>query len=67
MTVRERKYIEALAEKYEHWRQQEEAAGRRATEPEEKDEHYDQAKLHGSAADALNNLLIRLENKDYQV
>lgn len=41
MTVRERKYIEALAEKYEHWRQQEEAAGRRATEPEEKDEHYD--------------------------
>ena len=63
MTARERKYIEALTEKYEHWRQQEEAAYRRATGPEEKDEHYDQARLHGSAADALNNLLICLENK----
>lgn len=67
MTARERKYIEALMEKYEHWRQEEEAAYRRAIESEEKDEHYDQAKLHGSAADALNNLLICLKNKDYQV
>ena len=67
MTARERKYIEAMAEKYEHWRLKEATEYQKATDQEEKDEHYNQAIMHGSAADALNNLLICLDNKDYQV
>ena len=67
MTVRERKYIETQIVQFERWCKNEQEEARRSDDQEEKDEHYDQAKLHGSAADALNSLLICLKNKDYQV
>ena len=67
MTVRERKYIETRIVQFERWCKNEQEEARRSDDQEEKDEHYYQARLHDCAADALNNLLIRLENKDYQV
>lgn len=62
MTKKERQYIENMIKQHEHWRLEEEAEYRKATTQEEKDEHYDQAKLHGSAEDTLHNLLINLDN-----
>ena len=61
MTKREKKYILARADEYEAWAREEEAEGRRATDPETKNEYYEQANLNWTACNTLRRILNDLE------
>ena len=67
MTARERNYIQALADQYETWSQEEATKARRSDDPEEKALHTREAMKHSSAALVLERVLEHLEQKDYTI
>ena len=62
MKKKELQFIQQKIDQYLNWSKEEEKEARTAETTEEKDYHLFQARLNDSAANALENLLIDLEN-----
>lgn len=60
MTKKESTYIKAKAEQYLTWAKQERMEAKASSDPQEREEHYQQATMNSACADALYNLLLEL-------
>ena len=60
MTKKEKAYILAKAEQYLAWAKQERMEAKTSSDPEEREEHYQQEAINSASADALYNLLAEL-------
>lgn len=60
MTKKEKAYILAKAEQYLTWAKQERMEAKTSSDPEEREDHYQQEAMNSASADALYNLLAEL-------
>lgn len=65
MTEKERSYIQALAEQYEAWSQEEQKKARRSDDPEEKVLHIKKVIKFTSKVLVLQQVLGHLDQNDY--
>lgn len=60
MTKKERAYIQAKANRFGKWYEEEIKEARKAQDAEETEEHYVQARMNSAIQNALENLLAEL-------